>query len=449
MLENFDPYEEKILNYTVGDGKTLKVGIISDSQIIPSANDPNPLLNIFTDHLKRTLEVLKYHKIQALIFAGDLTDSGTEYAYDLINKIINDVYKEGEERPIFNFIMGNHDYYLSYSMENNIFNPKIGEPKQMQFLFYNKLKEKPFSHKVINGYHFINWGSENGSMDDSNKNVEWAETQIKLALEDSKEKPIFVTTHLNANDTVYGSKGYSAKNLRELFNKYPNIIHFSGHSHYSLIDERSIWQNEFTSIQTQSISYVELEPGFQNGEIPRNEYGNILVAGQNYMGLIMDLTESECQIQRISFENDVFYEKTKPWIIDIPIDKNKFRYLYDKRKEKRNPPKFKFKNEEDKKINLENDKKIKNGYALKFKGAIHDDFVYKYRIVLKNKQNNKITELFYASDYYLMPIDRKDIMRFKLDKKGLDKGKYNIKIYAIESFGKESENFLEGDITIE
>ena len=119
------------------------------------------------------------------------------------------------------------------------------------------------------------------------------------------------------------------------------------------------------------------------------------------------------------------------------------------RKEKRNPPEFKFKNEEDKKINLENDKKIKNGYALKFKGAIHDDFVYKYRIVLKNKQNNKITELFYASDYYLMPIDRKDIMRFKLDKKGLDKGKYNIKIYAIESFGKESENFLEGDITIE
>ena len=40
-------------------------------------------------------------------------------------------------------------------------------------------------------------------------------------------------------------------------------------------------------------------------------------------------------------------------------------------------------------------------------------------------------------------------MRYQFNKAGLDKGEYNIKIYAIESFGKESENFLEGNIIIE
>ena len=244
MQEDFDPYEKEIKYYTIGDKTTLKVGIISDSQIMPEENSPNFFYQIFSQNLKNTLEVLKSQNIQALIFAGDLTDSGTPYAYDTINKIFDEVYKEGEKRPIFNFIMGNHDYWLKY-MVNNKFCPVPGDIRQMQFLFYDKLKEKPFSHKVINGYHFINWGCENGSMDDPNQNVEWAENQIKIAYEDSKTKPIIVTTHFNAKGTVIGSNDYCAKNLREIFNKYPNIIHFSGHSHYSLIDERSIWQGKF------------------------------------------------------------------------------------------------------------------------------------------------------------------------------------------------------------
>ena len=445
MSENFNPYEEKIQYHTVGDGKTLKVGIISDSQIIPSDKECDRYLKLFSYHLKNTLEVLKSHKIQALIFAGDLVDSGTEYAYKEIVSIFNEVYKTEEEKPIFNFIMGNHDYWLSY-MENGKYSEKHGEPKVMQLLFYNYLKEKPFSHKVINGYHFINWGSESGSMSDPNQNITWAENQIKLALEDSKEKPIIVTTHFNAKDTVYGSIGYSAKNLRELFNKYQNIIHFSGHSHYSLIDERSIWQNEFTSIQTQSISYIELERGFAGGIIPRDEYRNWDIAGKNYMGLIMDITSDKCLIQRISFEKDQFYDK--PWIIDIPVDKNNFRYTFDKIIKGINPPVFKFDNEEDKKIILENDEKISYGYALKFKAAYHENFVYKYKVVLKQVEDNKTIEIFYPSDYFLMPADRKKIMRYKLDKTGLNNGEYLIKIYAIETFGKESENCLEGKISI-
>ena len=445
MSEKFNPYEEKIIYHTVGNGKTLKVGIISDSQIIPSDKEQDKFLKIFSFHLKNTLEILKSQKIEVLIFAGDLTDSGTEYAYNELKEIFKEVYKTEEEKPIFNFIMGNHDYWLSY-MENGKFSPKSGDIEQMQLLFYNNLKEKPFSHKVINGYHFINWGCENGSMDDPNQNLEWAETQIKLALEDNKNKPIFVTTHFNAEDTVYGSVDFSAKSLRNLFNKYQNIIHFSGHSHYSLIDERSIWQKEFTSIQTQSISYTELEPGFAHGIYPCDEYGDIQIAGKNYMGLIMDITENKCEIQRISFETGKFYEK--PWIIDIPINKNNFRYTFEKRIKERNPPVFKFEKEKDKEIIFEKDEKIKEGYAIKFIAAFQDNFVQKYRIELKNIQNNQIENLFYASDFYLMPEDRKKILRYKFNSNKLNKGEYVIRIYAIESFGKESANYVEGKLTI-
>ena len=373
MINDFNPYEEKVLNYTIGDKKTLKVGIISDSQIIPSSKKEDEWLKIFPLHLKQSLEILKSHKIEVLIFAGDLTDSGTEYAYDEILSIYNDVYKTEEEKPIFNYIMGNHDYWLSY-MENGKFSPKLGDTKELQFLFYKKMKEKPFTHKVINGYHFINWGSENGSMDDPNQNIEWIEKQIKISLEDDKTKPIIITTHFNAKDTVYGSKEYGTKAITDEFKKYPNIIHFSGHSHYSLLDERSIWQKEFTSIQTQSVSYIELDQGFENGIIPCDEYGNLQIAGKNYMGLIMDINEDKIEIQRISFENDVLYDKK--WIIDLPININNFKYTNEKRLEEASKPKFIFKNDEDKKIIFENDEKIKDGIAFKFKAAYNMSNIY-------------------------------------------------------------------------
>ena len=443
MNENFNPQEDKLIYHSIGDKKTLKVGIISDSQIIPSNKKEDEWLKIFSEHLKKALEVLKLHQIEVLIFAGDLTDSGTEYAYDEILSIYKSVYKNEEEKPIFNYIMGNHDYWLSY-MENGKFCPKFGEPKELQFLFFNKLKEKPFSHKVINGYHFINWGSEDGS-DNPNTNIDWIESQIKIALEDDKNKPIFVTTHYAAEDTVYGSNDWGTKSIKTILKKYPNIIHFSGHSHFSLIDERSIWQKEFTSIQTQSVSYIELDKGFENGPYPCDEYGSIQEAGRNFMGLIMNVNQSQIEILRISLEKDKLYGE--PWIIELPCDINNFKYTLDKRIKERNNPRFIFENEDDKKIIFENDEKIKNGIAFKFKAAYHENFVHTYKLQLINDKN-EINEKLYCSDFYLLPEDRKKILRFNLKKEGIPPGLYKVKIFAVESFGKQSDNFLEGELKL-
>jgi hypothetical protein len=394
--------------------------------------------------LQRALEVLKLHKIEVLIFAGDLTDGGTEYAYDEILSIYNKVYKTEEEKPIFNYIMGNHDYWLSY-FENGKFSPKVGNIKELQYLFFNKLKEKPFTHKVINGYHFINWGCENGSLDNPNTNIEWVEEQIKLSLENNKNNPIFVTTHFAAKDTVYGSNAWGTQAITDVLKKYPNIIHFSGHSHYSLIDERSIWQKEFTSIQTQSISYTELEVGFEDGIHPCDEYGDLALGGKNYMGLIMNVNGTKVEIQRISFENNKLYEK--PWIIELPLDDNNLKYTFEKRINERNKPVFIFDNDDDKKIIFEKDEKIKDGLLFKFKAAFHENFVHSYKMQLINK-NNEIIEKLYSSDFYLLPEDRKKILRFKLKTNGLPKGEYKVKIFAKESFGKVSDNYVEGILNL-
>ena len=76
--------------------------------------------------------------------------------------------------------------------------------------------------------------------------------------------------------------------------------------------------------------------------------GHIKIAGKNYMGLIMDISDNKVEIQRISFEENILYEK--PWIIDIPININEFKYGFEKRMENRNKPIFRFEDDADKKI---------------------------------------------------------------------------------------------------
>ena len=163
------------------------------------------------------------------------------------------------------------------------------------------------------------------------------------------------------------------------------------------------------------------------------------------MGLIMDINDNKVEIQRISFEENILYEK--PWIIDIPININEFKYEFEKRMENRNKPKFIFENDDDKKIIFENDEKMKDGIAFKFKVAYHENFVQRYKMKLINDKN-EIIEKIYCSDFYLLPKDRKNILRYKLKTNNIPNGNYHVKIYAIESFGKESENFVEGDLEI-
>ena len=70
--------------------------------------------------------------------------------------------------------------------------------------------------------------------------------------------PFFYVQHPHLKDTCYGSWawGHDAGNTTKTLDAWPNAIAFSGHSHYSLTDERSVWQGAFTSVGTSSLLYT-------------------------------------------------------------------------------------------------------------------------------------------------------------------------------------------------
>lgn len=386
---------------------SFKVGVISDTQLPPTEealkNDDK-----YVQHLRDALTVMKNNGVDMILIAGDIGDLGTYFAFELYEKTIEEVF--GEDRPIIQTVMGNHDFW------NQNDKTAINHIKA----FEEVTGESPWTHYVVNGYHFIGASPNCGMMKrDYVLTTRWLEKELEKASAESQGKPIFVLTHNQPKDTCYGSDEWGDSSLNEVLEKYPNVVLFGGHSHYSVLDERTIWQDEYTVIQTQSLSYIELEKGKENGTIPPN-------ADTTPMGYIMDFSDSKIDIHRILFDgSDMGIEQKADmlWSFDLPYE-NTGKYSFNARKQLNSAP-------------VITDTKGTAGFdgenvILSFKAGTDDDFVHSYKVVIDKEE----TKLFF-SDYYngIENMSSDVTLQFKAEK-----GKHTYEIYAIDSWGAESEN---------
>ena len=368
----FDPKEE-IKNYTINKND-IKLGIISDFQLDNSNEN-------YERNLKNTLKKLKDENVDIIIIAGDIVDTGYPSEYEQYKRILNSIYTDNNSKPLIFEIMGNHEYYtsrfkkLGYSLKKNI------------QLFKDNFNKYPFYHIKINNYHFIFWSMQNYDTREKYKiHTNWLQKQIELAEKDLKKEgdPIFIITHTPAKNTVYGSESDSGSvTAYNLLKNYENIFYISGHTHRSLRNERSIWQEEFTAINTQSTSYIALSRNFTNSSnIVKNSI-------ESYMGYIAILSEQKLELHRYFFHTN---KEINSWTVRFPLQKNNFDFPVEKRKMMYGIP-----------IIWNNTIKvdqINNSYQVKYyqawhKLAIHY-YVFKYTNINKEKK-----EVYIYGDYYL------------------------------------------------
>ena len=384
----------------------FKVGIISDTQLPPTEealkNDDK-----YVEHLRNALIAMKNNDVDMILFAGDIGDLGTYFAFETYENTIDEVY--GEDRPIVQTVMGNHDFW-GKTATNHI------------KAFKQVMGESPWTHYVVNGYHFIGASPNCGMMKrDYVLTSRWLEKELEKASAGSQGKPIFVTTHSQPKDTCYGSDEWGDSSLNEVLEKYPNVVLFGGHSHYSVLDERTIWQGDYTVLQTQSLSYIELETGKENGTVPPN-------ADKTPMGYIMDFKNDEIQIHRVLFDGSEMGIEQKAdmlWSFDLPY-KNIGKYSFDARKAVNSAPVITDTNGTAS-INGEN-------IELTFTAGEDDDFVHSYEVVVDDKDS-----FLFFSDYYNGLENMSDTVTLSLKSDGEN---HSYKIYAVDSWGEKSENFV-------
>ena len=239
-------------------GKTLraKFGIISDIHL-------NGMGDAWT--YRHALEYFRAAKVDGVIIPGDMASNGSPATLKCVSQIWFDVFPNGRRpedgEPVEHiFVSGNHDAY-DWAREANC--------KQVwQECFHEEFQ--PSYLKIVKGFPFVgrHWGFPMPS-----------ELLAEAARKVDAATPFFFIQHKHPGNTCYGPWAWGSDNEKcdspvEL-KKYPNVIAFSGHSHYSLTDERSIWQGAFTSIGCGSLKY---------GCIPAEEYGAKGV-GKMYNGL--------------------------------------------------------------------------------------------------------------------------------------------------------------------
>ena len=124
----------------------LRVGVISDLQLPDNADKTTHQYQSF----EKTLTMLKEKGMDVLVIGGDFTDVGTKKAWIAFKEIYDRVMGD-DKQPVKVFIMGNHDYWLPAFADCG----EIPTPAKQQRRFTKYTGELPYSHKIINGYHFI------------------------------------------------------------------------------------------------------------------------------------------------------------------------------------------------------------------------------------------------------------------------------------------------------
>ena len=263
--------------------------------------------------------------LDAMMVAGDVTNDGYDEQFNAFAGVIQSSLKE--ETDLLAIVAKNHDGYQGKSCRGKI-SAITGDDADF--------------HVVIGGYHFIGISTSKleGLRFDLSQKI-WLKKQLDEAVKDDPTKPIFVMHHEHIRGTVYGSssfEGWGTNNFNAILKQYPQVVDFSGHSHYPINDPRSIWQGAFTAIGTGSISYMEVtvdSDRTQHPEYPGRPECNYDVSAQAWLVEV----DAANRIRFRGFDvNDGVY--LCEYLVEDVTDPAAFVYTPDNQKDKSSAPEF-------------------------------------------------------------------------------------------------------------
>ena len=264
---------------------TLKLGVLSDIHF-PQTPDHVPATPqeqiVFgnADYFRKALEWYRDAGVDGVVIAGDMADLGLVCELEWVGKVWNEVFP-GDRLPNGNrveklFVYGNHDIEggkWEWTRKTFPEEPRICDDIAGAWEKAFGEKYEPFWTKTVKGYAFVgaHWDADNGVGSEK-----FFAPPTKTGLRDylaktlpaiDTDKPFFYIQHPHLKNTCYGpwAWGFDYGIATEALSGYPNAIAFSGHSHYPLTDERSVWQGAFTSIGTASLYMIDLPEGRENG----------------------------------------------------------------------------------------------------------------------------------------------------------------------------------------
>ena len=186
--------------------------------------------------------------------------------------------------------------------------------------------------RTVNGYDFIS-GEWYGYDEAPGYNLapDWIKTHIG---EIDTSKPFFYFMHPPLSGTTVDS--YETKLCRavtEALSPYPNAVSFNGHTHWTLNDERCIWQGAFTAVAVPSLSVTGVQGGYENGSDARNGKSTKampMIPARFHLeepqGLVVSVYSDRMVMERYDFKQ--FGHTAPTWNVPLPLADSERPYAF-------------------------------------------------------------------------------------------------------------------------
>jgi len=251
--------------------------------------------------------------------------------------------------------------------------------------------------KEVKGYTFVTYRPSGGNFAGlTPAELKTLEAYIKSSVDKDPSRPVFVITHFPLENTVAGSEtrldpdAYHRRSgdLMAIFDKYPQVILFSGHLHFPFLHPRSIYQTNFTMIGTGSSKQMYSGYSTMNNPAPPSSWR------QHYY---VEVYEDKVVVYPYELGGTTPEPIGDPYIIDLPKDGsaiNPANFRYTPAKRDMAAPSFPAGADED---NYSIPSKTSTTASIEFNSATDDTKLVAYRYTLNGGAPKYIDLPFWES----------------------------------------------------
>ena len=425
----------------------LTFGVVSDIHVTSTGTEAR---------YEKALRLFKSRGADAVMVCGDIADWGTVNSWEHVRDAWKRVFDGTDTVPLL--CTGNHDFEgwwygdmtmdmhaSGHSEDEAAVKAKGGVKAEWERVFGEEYA--PMRLRTVKGYDFVS--AEYASDDKGKHRPDAAAFLVAYAkrLRDSG-KPFFYFQHLPIKGTT-GDSGRWADGggVFPVLKNFPNAIAFTGHTHRPFVDERQIWQGEFTAIGTPSLSYPSL-PGHENGSAKRdgtatNAMPMIPVRRdlEGTQGFFVNVYADRVVVERIDIEADGA-EAAPAWIIPL-ADAKPFAWT----EAEQRVPVPAFPEDAEVRCEMRNTENRQGKWTIvmtcEFPSAVVPEGwrVFDYEIRAVPKDGSKpLVKRFYSPAYHKLPSCEPARQRFWFDVAELPQDKdYTIEVRAYNCFEKASE----------
>ena len=365
--------------------------------------------------VRKAMELFKREKVDVICHLGDLANEYAPEGFKEYRHIIDGTF--GDTVPMTLYAFGGHD--------RNGYKLQPGETSREEAVWAIMRKTFKADHALndiveFRGYAFV--------VIQEYASLRTMEDLVAKAVADHPGQPVFVLMHEPAYDTCEKSVAWGSKKLRGVLEKYPNVIHLSGHSHDTNRNERQIWQGSFTEVNLGCLTGWLADAGNADFDLLSHNDDGVIT---------MDVFPDSVVFHRFAVTTGEEVRPDRPWTMPLPHNPKTAPLRWDVRKAASRPPLWVKCVKKD--VEWVDGPKFR-GLHVAVSEAAHADDPYMYVAEVFGADGRRIAYKEIFGEFWKMPAsERSHVVAFDFDEALFAPGeKCRVSVRALDFLGNAS-----------